>query len=107
MPGVAAGATMGPGIVGVASKHEGPGIKVYAERTKYQEWEFVYDPKEEKAPNMSGNQQAPGANSGQPGNPLGSSTPNPSPLSPAPGGSVTNSPFGGPGGAGGFPGRQR
>lgn len=111
IPGAAvAGAAMGPGIVGVASKHEGPGIKVYAERTKYQEWEFVYDPKEEKAPNMSGNQQAPGANSGQPGNPLGSSSPNSSspssPMSPGMG----NSPFGNPGnpgGIGGFPGRQR
>ncbi|MCC6536333.1 MAG: hypothetical protein IT162_02210 [Bryobacterales bacterium] len=97
MPGAAAGAAMGPGIVGVASKHEGPGIKVYAERTKYQEWEFVYDPKEEKAPNMSGNAQPPGANSGQPGNPLGSSTPpSPNPASPM-----------SPGMGGGFPGRQR
>ena len=110
IPGAGAGAAMGPGIVGVASKHEGPGIKVYAERTKYQEWEFVYDPKEEKAPNMSGNQQAPGAN-GQPGNnPLGSSpsnSPNSSPLSPGMGSGSGNSPFGNSGGAGGFPGRQR
>ncbi len=70
MPGQAGAAAMGPGIVGVATKHEGIGIKVYAERTKYQEWEFVYDPKDEKAPNMGGNQQQqPGNNN----NPLGGS----------------------------------
>ena len=70
IPGQAGAAAMGPGIVGVASKHEGIGIKVYAERTKYQEWEFVYDPKDEKAPNMGGNQQQqPGNNN----NPLGGS----------------------------------
>ena len=34
----------GPGIAGVASRHEGPSIKSYRERTKYQEWEFVYRP---------------------------------------------------------------
>ena len=57
IPGQANAAALGPGIVGVATKHEGVGIKLYAEREKYQEWEFVYDPKEEKAPNMAGNQQ--------------------------------------------------
>ena len=70
IPGQANAAAMGPGIVGVATKHEGIGIKVYAERKKYQEWEFVYDPKDEKAPNMGGNQQQqPGNNN----NPLGGS----------------------------------
>ena len=70
VPGQANAAALGPGIVGVATKHEGIGIKLYAEREKYQEWEFVYDPKEEKAPNMAGNQpgQQPGSNSA---NPLG------------------------------------
>jgi hypothetical protein len=33
-----------PGIAGVASKFEGPSIKAYRERTKFQEWEFVYEP---------------------------------------------------------------
>ena len=70
IPGQASAGAMGPGIVGVATKHEGIGIKVYAERTKYQEWEFVYDQKDEKAPNMGGNQQQqPGNNN----NPLGGS----------------------------------
>lgn len=33
-----------PGIAGVASTKDGVGIKVYNKRTKYKEWEFVYDP---------------------------------------------------------------
>jgi len=32
------------GIAGVASTHTGPSIKVYKDRTKYEEWEFVYTP---------------------------------------------------------------
>jgi hypothetical protein len=40
----AAGATGSPGIAGVASTFKGPSIKAYRERTKYQEWEFVYEP---------------------------------------------------------------
>ena len=39
-----AGPTGSPGIAGVASKFKGPSIKAYRERTKYQEWEFVYEP---------------------------------------------------------------
>jgi hypothetical protein len=50
-PGNAAGApqaaaaapTIGGGIAGVASKREQEGIKVYRDKTKYNEWEFVYD----------------------------------------------------------------
>ena len=38
---------LGPGIAGVATKYKGPSIKVYAERQKYQEWEFVYDPQKD------------------------------------------------------------
>ena len=44
--------TMGGGIAGVATKHKGPSIKIYDERQKYQEWEFVYDPRKEAAKNM-------------------------------------------------------
>ncbi|MCC7175487.1 MAG: hypothetical protein IT159_09855 [Bryobacterales bacterium] len=33
------------GIAGVASKLEAEGIMVYNERTKYNEWEFLYDPR--------------------------------------------------------------
>lgn len=35
--------TIGGGIAGVASKREQEGIKVYKDKTKYNEWEFVYD----------------------------------------------------------------
>lgn len=34
-----------PGIAGVASKAEAEGIMVYNDRTKYNEWEFLYDPR--------------------------------------------------------------
>ena len=50
-----AGPVGSPGIAGVASTFKGPSIKAYHERTKYQEWEFVYDP----TANLPG---APGAN---------------------------------------------
>jgi hypothetical protein len=33
--------TIGGGIAGVASSHEGPSIKVYADQQTYQTWEFV------------------------------------------------------------------
>ena len=47
IPG-ASGLQIGGGIAGVASVFEGPSIKVYNEREKYQEWEFVYDMKKDK-----------------------------------------------------------
>jgi hypothetical protein len=34
---------IGAGLAGVASKREQEGIKTYNQRTKYNEWEFVYD----------------------------------------------------------------
>jgi hypothetical protein len=37
------GQTVGGGIAGVASKLEQDGIKLYKDRTPYNEWEFVYD----------------------------------------------------------------
>jgi hypothetical protein len=37
------GTTIGGGIAGVASKLEQEGIKIYNDRTAYNEWEFVYD----------------------------------------------------------------
>ncbi len=46
-PGQAAGQPIGQqiggGIAGVASKAEDPSIMVYKDRTKYNEWEFVFD----------------------------------------------------------------
>ncbi len=38
---------IGAGIAGVASKSDGEGIKVYNDRTKYKEWEFIYDPRKD------------------------------------------------------------
>ena len=51
------GATLGGGIAGVASNAEGEGVMVYNEHTKYDEWEFVYDPAKQKQipnPNATG-----------------------------------------------------
>jgi hypothetical protein len=42
------GQTFGGGIAGVASTAEGEGVKVYNERTLYQEWEFIFDPSKQK-----------------------------------------------------------
>ncbi len=39
----AVGTTISGGIAGVASKAEGEGIKRYNDRSKYSEWEFIYD----------------------------------------------------------------
>lgn len=68
----------GGGIAGVATKYKGPSIKVYADRQKYQEWEFVYDPRKEaqkqaQAAGLAGQQpgglggQQPGGLGGQQG----------------------------------------
>ncbi len=59
------------GIAGVASLHKGPTIKVYNERTKYEEWEFVYRP----AAPLTG--AAPAGNTGAaPGGNTGTPNPN-------------------------------
>lgn len=44
-----AGQRIGGGIAGVATKLEAEGIKVYGDRTKYNEWEFVYDPRQDRS----------------------------------------------------------
>jgi hypothetical protein len=43
--GAGAGAALGAGIVGVASKLDKNGILVYKDKTNYTEWEFLYEPK--------------------------------------------------------------
>jgi type II secretory pathway pseudopilin PulG len=51
------GLTIGGGIAGVASNGEGEGVKVYNDRTLYQEWEFIYDSAKQKQipnPNVVG-----------------------------------------------------
>jgi hypothetical protein len=60
----ARGETIGGGIAGVASKKEALGIKLYAERQNYNEWEFLYDPRNDRsralAAGVMGGQATPG-----------------------------------------------
>ena len=62
MPGATPtmGQTIGGGIAGVASTAESEGIKIYNERSKYNEWEFVYDFRKEQARQMAGQMGATG-----------------------------------------------
>jgi len=59
------GTQVGGGIAGVASEYTGPAIKIYNERKKYNEWEFVYD--QSKDHGLAGVQRGGGA----PGTPAG------------------------------------
>jgi len=62
------GTQVGGGIAGVASESTGPAIKVYNERKKYNEWEFVYDrAKDRGLAGVQGNGGAPGTQPGQMG----------------------------------------
>jgi hypothetical protein len=68
--------TVGGGIAGVASTFEGPSIKSYNTRTKFNEWEFVYQPQQQGAPGQTNTQpnspQQPGQqNGGGPANTTG------------------------------------
>ena len=68
---------MGAGIagVGIPAEIKGEGIMVIKERSKYREWEFIYDPKEDK--NVVGAAAAAQNANGGAGaatNPLGPST---------------------------------
>jgi hypothetical protein len=78
------GNTIGGGIGGVASTLEAEGIKLYKERSKYNEWEFVYDPKEDKSrgggPQGRLPNQNPGPLTGPTGPPTGPTGPPTSPL---------------------------
>jgi hypothetical protein len=99
-PGAANG-TAGGGIAGVASKYKGPTIKTYKKRTKYQEWEFVFEPTNQLAGAASAGSQ-PNAN-GANQNAL-----NPNPQNnPAPGNSnpLGLMPFGLSSGSSGGPGQ--
>jgi hypothetical protein len=83
----AQGNLMGGGIAGVASTAESDAIMVYHDRSKYNEWEFVYDPtKERPLPNPNG-----GGTVGTPASQMGSTfAPGPAPggagatMTPAP-----------------------
>src|SRR5260370_467803 len=55
--GVAGAQPMGGDIAGVPPTAEGEGVKVYNDRTLYQEWEFIFDPQKQKRlpnPNATG-----------------------------------------------------
>ena len=89
--GPVVGPTGSPGIAGVASNFKGPSIKAYRQRTKYQEWEFVYEPAtNQPAANQPGLNQ-PGLN--QPGQ-AGAAGQNPL-QSPNPFGASSGQPAGG------------
>ena len=64
------GQVFGGGIAGVATTAEGEGVKVYNDRTLYQEWEFIFDPAKQKQipnPNATGLGGTPAGQLGQPG----------------------------------------
>jgi len=78
------------GLAGVASNFKGPSIKIYKDRQKYNEWEFIFDLKQ----GLPGQQQTPqpGAQSGQGLAPAGQG-PTGSSFAPAPtAGTGTSSP---------------
>ncbi len=77
--GAGAQNAVGGGIAGVASTFDGPTIKIYRERSKYNEWEFVYNPlaNQPKLPAGAANNPL-GQPMGQPGQqPTGAANPSP------------------------------
>ena len=67
LPGMG-GTQIGGGIAGVASESTGPAIKIYNERKKYNEWEFVYDQAKDRGlAGVQGNGGAPGTSPTQMG----------------------------------------
>lgn len=54
----------GGGIAGVASKHEGKGIKIVNERDRIEEWEFIYDYGKDRGGRPSTNSQSQQAGQG-------------------------------------------
>ena len=67
------------GLAGVATNFKGPSIKVYKDRQKYNEWEFIFDLKQ----GLPGQQQQPQAGTGlaPPGQgPTGSTQPTSAPT---------------------------
>lgn len=79
-PQPGSGSGMGTGIagVGIPAEYKGEGIMVIKERTKYREWEFIYDPKEDKT--IVGPAGTPQTQTPQ--NPLGPQTPPQTPQQP-------------------------
>jgi hypothetical protein len=79
----AAGGAQNPatgGIAGVASTFDGPSIKIYREHSKYNEWEFVYNPAANQPKLATGAANPLGQPLGQPGQQQPSGAANPSPF---------------------------
>jgi hypothetical protein len=53
--GPASNQTIGAGLAGVASTFTGPTIKSYADHSKYQEWEFVFQLQQQGVPGQTAN----------------------------------------------------
>jgi hypothetical protein len=66
------------GIGGVASKLESGSIKVYNDRSKYNEWEFIYDPRQDRSANVGSQLNQPNRTPNLPG-PTGTQTGQPGP----------------------------
>lgn len=67
------GAMIPGGIAGVATTYEAEGIMVFNERSKYNEWEFIYDYRQEQS--AAAASAALGAGAGSQANPLGAPQP--------------------------------
>lgn len=98
------GQTFGGGFAGVASKYEQEGIKIYRERTSYNEWEFVYDiTKDPLLGGGRGGQATPGQQQGL----QGQQNSNPTQGNPTQGNPTQGNPIqGNPGGFPTFPPKQ-
>jgi len=83
---------LGGGIIGVASKVDAEGIKVYKEKTNYKEWEFVFDPTKDQ---KTAQGQVPGQMPGQVPGQVPGQIPGQSPVMPTQPGGPTG--FGMPG----------
>jgi hypothetical protein len=75
------------GIAGVASMYKGTSIKIYGERQKYQEWEFIFSMNnQQNGAGQNRNPLQPGQNgltpgqNGQPGQPGQTNGANPAPI---------------------------
>ena len=66
------------GIGGVASKLESGSIKVYNDRSKYNEWEFIYDPRQDRSTTVGSQMNQPNRTPNLPG-PTGTQTGQPGP----------------------------
>ena len=86
---------IGGGIAGVATNAEGEGVKVYNDRTLYQEWEFIFDSAKQKQipnPNATGLGGTPAGQLGQPGQPGQTGQPGQQPGIPGMGSQTTRPP---------------